>query len=149
MPPSLKEQFSDPALRRVVVKDAVDVLEAEVKDKPGLGGMAIKAAFGVLKSVSPGVLQQLVDKLLAEFAEAIDPLYQKAVLAGQAPGAAVLADPSATAQALLAVTDRRAARAGGDVIKKTYQKLRPSAEKHVEAAAPRLAGLLNKHALPG
>jgi hypothetical protein len=32
------------------------------------------------------------------------------------------------------------------VIKKTYEKLRPMAQKQVEGATPRLANLLEKHA---
>jgi len=148
-PSPLKDQFSEAALRARVIADAVGVLEAEVKDKSGLGGLAIKAAFGVIKNVSPGILKRLVDGLLNEFSEAVEPFYQKAVAGGRTPGAAVVAEPGPVANALLGVTDRRAARASGDIVKKTYEKLRPTASKHVEAATPRLGGLLDRHAQPG
>jgi hypothetical protein len=52
----------------------------------------------------------------------------------------------AVAGALLSVTDRKAEKADSEMVKKTYNKLRPTAQKHVEAAAPRLAKLLDKHA---
>jgi hypothetical protein len=50
------------------------------------------------------------------------------------------------ADALLAITDRRAENAQRQVIKSMYEKLRPTAKKHVEAAAPRLGDLVDKHA---
>lgn len=145
-PPPLEEQFKDPSLRSRVVADAVSVLEAEVKDKSGLGGLAIKAAFGVVQGVSPGIITRLVNGLLDDFSRSLEPFYQGAVGSGKSPGSGVIAQPAAVANALLAVTDRRAARANGDVVKKTYEKLRPTAQKHVEAAAPRLGGLLDRHA---
>jgi hypothetical protein len=145
-PPPLEQQFKDPTLRKQVVADAVRVLEAEVKDKSGISGLAIKAAFGVLQGVSPGIVTRLVDGLLNDFCRSLEPFYQSAVAAGRSPGASVASEPSGVANALLAVTDARARRAQGDVIKKTYEKLRPTAQKHVEAAAPRLGGLLDQHA---
>ena len=53
---------------------------------------------------------------------------------------------SRVAEGLLSVTDRKAQKADSDVIKKAYEKLRPMAKGQVEAAAPRLARLLEKHA---
>lgn len=144
--PSLIEQLGSPPQRATVVDDALRVLEAEVADKSGLGGIAIKTAFGILKSVRPGILNQLVDKLLDEFLKAVEPFYQRAIAAGKSPGALVEAEKSQVASALLAVTDARAARASGDTLKKTYEKLRPTAQKQVEAATPRIAGLLDRHA---
>jgi len=49
------------------------------------------------------------------------------------------------AEKLLAVTDRRAEQAQRAVIKKTYERLRPSAKKHVTAAVPRLAQMVSRH----
>ena len=46
---------------------------------------------------------------------------------------------------MLAVTDAQAGRAQRAVIKSTYEKLRPSAKKQVEAAVPRLGALLDRH----
>ena len=55
-----------------------------------------------------------------------------------------ISNPSQLADNLLAVTDRRAAKAERPVIQSTYEKLRPSAKKHVESAVPRLAQLLER-----
>ena len=51
----------------------------------------------------------------------------------------------AIAEALLGITDDRAARAPGGVVKKSYEKLRPTAKKHVEEAVPGVARLIDKH----
>jgi hypothetical protein len=49
-------------------------------------------------------------------------------------------------EALLAITDGRAQRAKNQAVKGTYEKLRPTAKKHVEAAVPRIGRLVAKHA---
>ena len=50
------------------------------------------------------------------------------------------------ADALLAISDERAARAKNQGAKKAYEKLRPSGKKHVETAVPRLGRLIAKYA---
>jgi hypothetical protein len=64
------------------------------------------------------------------------------------PGAGVKSEPSRAADALLSVTDRRALEAKRQVVRSAYDKLRGMAKKQVEAACPRLAGLLDRHAAP-
>ena len=44
------------------------------------------------------------------------------------------------------ITDEKAKRAKSGMIKGTYDKLRSSAKKNVEAAVPRLAAMIEKHA---
>ena len=50
------------------------------------------------------------------------------------------------ADALLAITDAKAQRAKSGVVKGTYEKLRGSAKKNVEAAVPRLGEMVQKYA---
>lgn len=146
MAASLTEQISPPEKRQALVTDALEILDAEVQDKSGLSGIAVKTAFMVVKGVQPGFLRKVVENLLDDFLLKVDPTYQKALAAGLSPGGLVVKEKSAVASALLSVTDAKAARAESELVKKTYSKLRPTAEKHVEAAAPRLAGLLDRHA---
>ena len=143
--PSLKEKVSTPEMRDAVVTDACEVLEKEVADKSGLSGVAIKAAFKVVKGVKPGFVRQAVTDLLDSFLDALDPLYQEALSQGEKPGDHLKNNAKRMASALLAITDAKAGRAGNAAVKKTYDKLRPTAEKHVEAAAPRIGDLLNRH----
>jgi hypothetical protein len=57
--------------------------------------------------------------------------------AGQAP---------AVAEALLGITDDRAARSKNANLVKAYQRLRSGAKRHVEEAIPRIGRLVQKHA---
>jgi hypothetical protein len=142
---SLKERLGQDPQRKAVVTDACDVLDQEVADKSGLSGIAIKGAYSIVKGIKPGFIQEVIDGLLEDFLEALDPLYQEATQHGQPPGRYLAANGERAADALLAITDDRAARSSRAVIRKTYDKLRPSAKKQVAGAAPRLGQLLDRH----
>ena len=144
--PTLPDMLGAAPKRQQVVDDACRVLDDEVSDKSGLSGLAIKAAFGVIKGIKPGFVREVVDGLLDDFLRCLDPLYQEAVSKGVKPAAHLQANAGRVADALLAVTDGKAARSSRAVVKSTYEKLRPSARKQVEAATPRLGALLERHA---
>lgn len=143
---TLRELFGGKDKRPAVIADALRVLDAEVADKGGLGGIAIKAAYSLVKGISPDFLRQVVDHLLDDFLDALDPLYQEALGRNVPPGRHLRAQPGRVADALLAITDARATRAQNPMVKKTYEKLRSGAKKHVEAAVPRLGEMLERHA---
>lgn len=145
---SLREQMGTGDKRSAVIADACQVLDQEVADKGGLSGLAIKGAYKIVGGIRPTFVHDTVNNLLDDFLDAVDPVYQEAATKKQPAGSYLQANVSRVAKAMLAVTDGRAARVDNQMVKKTYEKLRPSAEKHVEAAAPRLATLLEKHASP-
>lgn len=145
---TLREQLGGAEKRGQVIDDACKVLDEEVADKSGLGGLAVKAAYAVVKGLRPGFIRQAVDYLLDEFLDVLDPFVREAQELHIGPGDHLLKNRSRVSDALLTVTDRRAVKSGSGVLRKTYDKLRPAAQKHVEAAAPRLARLLNKHVSP-
>ena len=141
---TLSELVSEPAKRKQLIEEAQKTVDQEVSEKGGLGGMAIKAAYAMAKGVAPGIMPKILDNLANDFMDALQPFYDeaksksvdlKAMLANRAPEAA---------NALLAITDGRAAKESGGALKKGYEKLRPTAQKHVEQAIPRLAGLISK-----
>ena len=142
----LKDQVDSDAKRSAIIEDALRVLEQEVNDKSGISGLAIKGAFKMVKGIQPGFLRRVVDHLLDDFLGALDPIYQEALSEKKAPGKHLEQNAGRVADALLSITDARADRAQRAVIKKTYGKLRPTAKKHVEAAAPRLGAMLERHA---
>ena len=142
---TLKEQLGTGEKRQQVIEDAMKVLDAEVADKGGLTGLAVKGGYKVVQGVRPGFVRDVVTGLLDEFLDAMDPLYQEAKQKGRPAGAYLLENKGRMAEGLLAVTDRKAQRAEG-MLKKAYDKLRPLAKGQVEAAAPRLSQLLEKHA---
>jgi hypothetical protein len=141
---TLKAMLGVAPHRDQVIRDACEVLDLEVKDKGGLGGAAIKAAYGVVKGISPNFVREVVDNLLDDFLDALDPIHQEAKSKAVPVGRHLEANAGQLAESLLAITDGRAQRAQRAVIKKTYERLRPTAKKHVEAAAPRLGAMLER-----
>ena len=131
--------------RQQIIADACTVLDQEVADKSGLGGIAVKAAYAVVKSIKPGFMRQAVDHLLDEFLDVLSPIIEEANAKNVKPSSLILENRSKMANSLLAVTDRRAEKADNAVVRKSYDKLRPAAQKHVEAAAPRVAQLVDKY----
>lgn len=142
---TLEELLGGPAKRGALIEDSLRVLDAEVDSKGGLSGIAIKTAFKVVKGISPDFLRGTVDHLLPEFLRALDPVYQEAVQKGIDPKQHLTSNPGRVADALLAITDAKAQRSTNQVVKKTYEKLREGAKKHVEAAVPRLGEMFARH----
>lgn len=142
---TLRELISSAASRETLIADALAVLDSEVDSKGGLSGMAIKGAYKLVKGVSPSFVREAIDTLLDPFLDALDPLFQDAKQKGLNVTAHLSANKGRTADALLSITDAKAARAKNQAIKKMYDKLRGMAKEHVEAAVPRLGDLIAKH----
>ena len=143
--PSLPEVLTSDAKKGEVVDDCCALIDAEVKDKGGISGLAIKAGYGAVKGIKPGFVKQVVTDLLPDFAKALDPIYQDAVKEKKAISSYFSANSSRVAEALLAITDAKAERSKSGVVKGTYDKLRGTAKKNVEAAVPRLGKLIERH----
>jgi hypothetical protein len=131
--------------KEAVVSDCCTLIDQEVADKGGLSGLAIKAGFSAVKGIKPGFIKHVVSDLLPEFARTLDPIYQEAKTQGKPISAHFVSNSSRTADALLSITDTRAQNAKSGVVKGTYEKLRPTAKKHVETAVPRLGKLVEKY----
>src|SRR5687768_13574691 len=142
---SLKEASGDPAKRTAIIADCCTLVDEEVSSKSGLSGLAVKAGYAAVKGIKPGFIPQVVEKLLPDFAEKLDPIWTDAK-ADPKPVDFVVKNKSRVADALLSVTDEKAKTAKSGVVRSTYDKLRGSAKKNVEEAVPRLARLLEKHA---
>lgn len=143
--PSLPETLNSDVKKNLVVDDCCGVIDAEVADKGGLSGFAIKAGYAAVKGIKPGFVRSVVFDLLPEFSSALDPIFQEAKTRGAPVGAHFSANASRVADALLAITDAKSKRSSSGVVKGTYDKLRGIAKKNVEAAVPRLGKLVEKH----
>lgn len=128
-----------------VIEDCLVILDQEVDDKSGLSGIGIKAGFAAVKGVKPGFIKNVVTDLLPEFGKALDPIYQEAVAQNRPIAAHFQANAGRAADALLAITDGKAARSKNAVVKGTYDRLRGTAKKHVETAMTRLGKLAEKY----
>lgn len=151
MVPNLKEALAKPGARPNVVSDCEKLIESEVKNKSGLSGMAIKGAFAVVKAIKPGVIHESVDSLLDGFIERLEPFYASYLKQHEAApkppafSASLQPQQGAVAEALLGFTDDKAKRAQNATMKKAYEKLRPSAKDHVQAAVPGLGQIIDKY----
>ncbi len=142
---TLPEILTDATRRKAVVADCVILIEEEVSKKGGLSGIAIKGAFAIVKAVKPGFIAEAMDHMLDDFSTRLDPFYQANKTTGR-PLPSYFAEQSGSiAEALLGITDQRAQRAQNQSVKKTYEKLRPTAKKHVEEAIPGIARLIEKY----
>lgn len=144
--PNLIEALTADAHKGAVVDDCLAVIDAEVADKGGLTGLAIKAGYRTIQGIKPGFVRHVVTDLLPEFAQALDPLYQEAKTNGRPVRDYFNTNAARVADALLSITDEKAKRSKSGLVKGTYEKLRGSAKKNVEAAVPRLAAMVEKHA---
>ena len=145
---SLADKLTKPPQREVTVNDCVALIDAEVKSKGGLSGAAVKVGYGVVKTVKPRFVSEVIDGLLDEFVEKLAPFYEDWSKAanGRTFASYLTSRKDAASEALLAVTDGRAKVAKNGSVKKMYEKMRPSAKRHVEEALPRLGDLVERKA---
>jgi hypothetical protein len=141
------EVVSDATRRPNVVRDVVSLIDREVDAKSGLGGMAIKAGYKVVKTLKNGqMIPDVVDGLLDEFSGAIEPLHARYRESGSGSFEAFLASNEREAVgALLSITDQRARTTSHTTLKKTYEKLRPVGEKNVAMALPAIGRLVDQY----
>jgi hypothetical protein len=143
---SLTETLTNETKKTAVVDDCCTLIDAEVADKGGISGLAIKAGYGAVKGIKPGFIRQAVIDLLPDFAAALEPLFQEARTAGKPVSTYFTSNAGRVADALLTITDGKVKRAQSGLVKGTYEKLRGTAKKNVEAAVPRVGKLIEKHA---
>lgn len=143
--PTLASYLTDPSRRDRVLDDCVRMVDEEVADKGGFTGIAVKAAYAVVKRIKPGFVRGALNGMLDDFAQNLDPLFQDHLTKGGSLEQTFVGRKGEVAEALLAITDGRAKRASSGTAKAAYEKLRPSGKKHVEEAVPRLARMIEQH----
>ena len=127
-----------------VVDDCVKLIDKQVAAAPGLGGLALKAAYSTVKGIRADYCAQVVDQLLPEISIALDPMWAEAVNNGN-PVAYLTERKGQVADQLLQISDKKAENSTRAVVKGAYGKLRPSAKTYVENGIPDLAAIINKH----
>ncbi|MEG3923829.1 DUF6918 family protein [Microcoleus sp. D3_18a_C4] len=130
--------------RESFVDDCVKLIDQQVAAAPGLGGMALKAAYSTVKGIRADYCAQVVDQLLPEISIALDPMWAEAVNNGN-PVEYLAQRKGEVADELLQISDKRVEKSTRAMVKGAYAKLRPSAKNYVENGVPGLAEIINKH----
>ena len=141
---TIPEILNDAAKSNALVDAVCRLIDDEVGAKKGLGGMAIKAGFKLVQGVKPGFVKEVVQRLLPEFAEVLEPLRQEAQEEGRGVAPFFASNANSVADKLLAVTDARATKVDNAAIKGAYNKLRGSAQKNVASAVPGLGKIVDE-----
>jgi hypothetical protein len=144
--PTLNEILLVPGNRPKVIGDCVQLINEEVDSKGGLTGLAVKAAFAMVKAVKPGFINEAVDHMLNDFVGRLEPFWADAQAKNEPVGPLMNSRAPQVADALLAISDERAQKSTNQGLKKAYDKLRPTGKKHVEQAVPRVGRLIQKYA---
>jgi hypothetical protein len=145
---TLGEKLTVAPNREQVIIKCCTLIDEEVKGKGGLTGLAVKGAYGVVKAVKPRFVSEVIDGMLDQWVAKLEPHYAvwEKDPGGKSFGDFLVARGDKVSDELLQVTDARAERAKSGSVKKMYQKMRPSAKKHVEEALPRLGKLIETEA---
>ena len=144
---TLRDALFTPEKRPALVDDCHRLLDSEVGKKRGISGSVIKGAYKTVSKVKPGLIRGVMDLLLGEWMDALDPEYQAFLASdeGGTFGTYMLARKDAVAERMLAVTDRRAANTKHKTAGKFYNRLRSGAKAQVIESLPAAAVVLDRH----
>ncbi len=139
---SLVEKLARDPVRPQMINDCVDLIDGQVKQK----GFVIKSAYATIKAIKKRFVPEVVDSMLDEWLEKIQPHYDKwSVAKASSFTDYVVARGDDVAEDLLAVTDGRAERSSHTTAKKMYGRMRDGAKKNVIEAIPALAQMIERH----
>ncbi len=144
--PSLETILLAPERRPLVVADLVRMVTAEVAEKKGASGLALKAGYSTIRRTRRGFIPNAINRMLPNATKRLDRYYEEydPTRHGSLTDYLV-ANSSAVADLLLGVADSGARRTRVESARKLYTKMRPQAKKHVEQAMPRLGEVLQRH----
>src|SRR5713226_2761540 len=144
---TLQQVLLAPGIRPRVVDDCNKLVEQEVAEKSGVSGTAVKVAYKTVNAFMPGHVRHMVASLLPAMVDQLEPYWADfAASGGSGFGDFLAKRGEEVSQALLSVTDARAAASGRPTIIKAYGTVRGSAARHVEVALPRVGELVLKYA---
>jgi hypothetical protein len=146
MPATLPDLLLAPSAKPQVVDDCQALIEEQVSGMSGISGTAIKLAYKTVSKFAAGHVHDQVEALLPLMAGQLDPYWADFHAAGGADFGDYLSKRGdEVADALLSITDARAAASTHPAIVRAYQAVRGSAAKHVAAALPEVGALVQKH----
>jgi len=138
---SLVEKLARDPVRPQMITECVDLIDAQVKQK----GFVIKSAYATIKAIKKKFISEVVDSMLDEWLEKIQPHFDKWSVAKTSTFTDyVVARGDDVAEDLLAVTDARAEKTSHTTAKKMYGRMRDGAKKNVIEAIPALAQMIER-----
>jgi len=147
MAATLRQILLAPDTRPQVIADCYALLQQEISGKSGISGTAVKLAYKTVNTFMPGHVRYMVESLLPDMVDQLEPYWADFTTSGGSGFGDYLAKHGEeVSQALLSVTDARAAASGRPTIIKAYRSVRGSATKHIEAALPQVGDLVLKYA---
>jgi hypothetical protein len=147
MSATLQEILLAPETQPQVIADSLALIDAELADKSGISGNAVKLAYKTVNSFASGYVRQMVAEMLPLAADRLQPYWTEFRASGGASFGDYLAKRGEeVAESLLSITDRWAEVSDKAIVVKAYRAVRAGAAKHVEAALPRLGDLVLKYA---
>jgi hypothetical protein len=147
MAATLAEILLAPDTRPQVLADCYTLVEQEVAGMSGISGTAIKLAYKTVITFAPGHVRFMVESLLPQMVDKLQPFWADFNNSGGSEFGDYLAKRGdEVSEALLSVTDARAAASDRPTIIKAYSSVRGSAVRHVEAALPQVGNLVLKYA---
>jgi hypothetical protein len=147
MPATLHQMLLAPDTMPRVVSDCQGLVEQELAAKSGVSGTAVKVAYKAVTAFAPGYYQSVVEAMLPDLADKLQPFWADFSVSGGAEFGDYLAKRGdEVSEALLSVTDEMAAVSERSAIVKAYKAVRGGAGKHIEAALPNLGALVQKYA---
>jgi Family of unknown function (DUF6918) len=147
MAATLQQALLAPGIKPRVIDDCFTLINQRVSEMSGISGTAVKLAYKTVNAFMPGHVRFMVGSLLPDMVEKLEPYWADFTASGGSGFGDYLAKRGdEVSQALLSVTDARAAASGRPTIIKAYGTVRGSASKHVEAALPGIGDLVHKYA---
>lgn len=129
--------------RDTVVAQVSDVVEDQIAKRKGLSGAGIRTALKMAKANRPDILPVVINRLLPDFCEALEPHFQAFLASDETDFPRFVSQREEDIQeAMLSVTDARAEHSQNKTFKKMYRQLRGTAGQEVRAILPRLAVLV-------
>jgi len=147
MAATLQEILLAPDTRPRVVADCFTLIDQEVSRKSGISGTAVKLAYKTVNAFMPGHVRHMVESMLPQMVDQLEPYWADFSTSGGSEFGDYLAKHSEeVSQALLSVTDARAAASGRPTVTRAYGSVRGSATKHIVAALPQVGDMVMKYA---
>lgn len=147
MAATLPEILLAPEVRPHVIADSLTLIDSELADKSGISGNTIKLAYKTVNSFASGYIREMVEKMLPDIADQLQPYWADFTASGGAQFGDYLAKRGdEVAESLLSVSDAMAERSSRPVVVKAYRAVRAGAARNIQAALPQVGDLVLKYA---